>query len=425
MRLSQFFLPILREEPGEAKIASHRLMLRAGMIRQVTSGIYNWLPLGLMVLRNIENIIRQELNNIGCLEVIMPLIQPASLWQESGRYDDYGKEMLRIHDRHETELLYGPTAEEIVTDIIRQNINSYKQLPKILYQINWKFRDEIRPRFGVIRGREFLMKDAYSFDLSKEEAQNTYFKIFAAYQHIFTRMGLKSIAVKADSGPIGGELSHEFHILAETGESEIYYDKILDSKDDWKPEELMQIYAVADEQYDPSAFPEERLAKKRGIEIGHVFYLGQKYSSALNAKVTMADGTMQALEMGCYGIGVSRLVAAAIEANHDQYGVIWPKAIAPFQIAIINLRPQDAHCRQVADNLYQELDSVLLDDTEASVGSKFATIDLIGIPIQIIIGPKGLEEDIIEYKIRSSGEKGRIKLNEAKEAIAGLLEKVK
>jgi prolyl-tRNA synthetase len=418
MRLSKLFLPIIKENPSEASVISHKLMLRAGMIRQLTSGIYNWLPLGKMVLDNIANIIRTELNNSDCQEIIMPTIQPASLWVESERYDGYGKEMLRITDRHDNEMLYGPTAEEVVTDIFRNNISSYKQLPKTLYQINWKFRDEIRPRFGVMRGREFLMKDAYSFNLSVADAHQTYHNMYKTYLHIFKKMGLTAIPVTADTGPIGGNLSHEFHVIADTGESEIYFDKKLNNTN-LSVQEMMNLYAAADEKHDPSTCPiaADELMQKRGIEVGHIFYLGQKYSQILNARIADNNGNLIHPEMGCYGIGVSRLVAAAIEANHDENGIIWPEEIAPFKVAIINLKIDDTSCIQASEYLYNKFHanhiSCLLDDSDERAGSKFATNDLIGTPWQIIVGPKNIINGQVELKDRRSGEKLILSTEEA------------
>ncbi len=414
MYLSQYFLPTLKENPLDAKIASHQLMIRAGMIRQTASGIYSWLPLGLKVLRKVENIIRQEMNNSGALEILMPTIQPAELWQESKRYDAYGKEMLRIKDRHNRDLLYGPTHEEVVTDIFRKNIKSYKDLPKNLYQIHWKFRDEIRPRFGLMRGREFLMKDCYSFDVDQDSAKKTYYTIYETYFKIFRKLGLNAIALKADTGAIGGDLSHEFHILADTGESAIYYDKKLDdilAQDDFTLEDTKDIYAMADELHDPKncLVAPENLAVKRGIEVGHIFNFGDKYSKAMNAALLGSDGKEFYPNMGSYGIGVSRVIAAAVEANHDEKGIIWPKEIAPFDVIIINIRPDDAECRklclEIKAQYAQKGQEVLIDDTNNSLGQKFANADLIGIPKQIIIGPKSIANGKYEIKDRSSGDR--------------------
>ncbi|AZL15405.1 proline--tRNA ligase [Rickettsiales endosymbiont of Stachyamoeba lipophora] len=409
MLVSKLFMPVLKENPQEAQIVSHKLMLRAGMIRQLTSGIYNWLPLGLKVLQNISKIIREELNKAGAQEILMPIIQPTSLWHESGRSDGYGKETLRMIDRHDNPLLFSPTGEEVVTDIFRKNINSYKQLPMNLYQIQWKFRDEIRPRFGVMRGREFLMKDAYTFDLTKEDAEKSYYKMFETYLSIFKRLGLKALPIQADPGVIGGSLSHEFHILAETGESDIYYDQQLMDDEGLKAQDYANYYAMADEMHieEKCPVPQARLKHSKGIEIGHIFYLGTKYSESLKAQVTDGNGKLQPVEMGCFGIGVSRLVGGIIEASNDERGIVWPKAVAPFICSIIPLK-KDEQVMEVAYELYSELLSqnfeILFDDTDQSAGSKFATHELIGVPLQIIIGPKKLAGNKVECKIRATGE---------------------
>jgi prolyl-tRNA synthetase len=421
MRLSAYFLPLLRETPSEAQIVSHRLMLRAGMIRQSSAGIYSWLPLGLTILKKIEAIVREEQNATGALEVLMPTIQPAELWQESGRYEDYGKEMLRITDRHERAMLYGPTNEEQITDIFRHSIKSYRDLPKNLYHIQWKFRDEVRPRFGVMRGREFLMKDNYSFDLDAKGAKHSYNKMFFAYLRTFARMGLKAIPMRADTGPIGGDLSHEFIILADTGESQVFCDRawleseILDAHVDYagdlEPQfkQWTSLYAATDEKYDAKTcpVPDDRLEKRRGIEVGHIFYFGTKYSKPLNAVVTGPNGEQIVAEMGSYGIGVSRLVGAIIEASHDDAGIIWPESVAPFKTGLINLRAGDAKCIAAADALYDKLTKagidVLYDDRDDSPGAKFAAIDLIGLPYQLVVGPRGLEKGIVEFKERATG----------------------
>ncbi len=417
MRFSNYFAPTLKENPVDAKIVSHQLMIRSGMIRQINSGIYTWLPLGLKVLNKISDIIRFEMDKVGCLEVLMPTIQPAELWIESGRYDDYGKEMLRIKDRHDRDMLYGPTHEEIITDVFRKNINSYKDLPKNFYQIQWKFRDEIRPRFGVMRGREFLMKDGYSFDLDYESAKKSYDLMYETYFRIFKKLGLDAMAVKANTGAIGGDLSHEFHVLAETGESEIFYDKKFDEirkRDEIDIKALQSLYTAADEMHDSNNCPvlPENLASKRGIEIGHIFYFGDKYSKALKAKVLDQNSKEVIPQMGSYGIGVSRLVAAIIEASHDQNGIIWPESVAPFQTVIINLKSGDENCNKICEELYQKLLSknieVLYEDTKAGAGQKFANMDLIGIPNQIIIGPKGVAAGIAEVKNRKTGEKKEV-----------------
>lgn len=417
MKLSQYFLPTLKEKPIDTKIRSHELMVRTGMIRQVTSGIYSWLPLGLKVLENIRKIIKQEIEKTGALEIMMPTIQPKELWQESNRYDSYGKEMLRIKDRHNRDMLYGPTAEEVVTDIFRKNINSYKDLPKNLYQIHWKFRDEIRPRFGVMRGREFLMKDGYSFDIDDDSATKTYNKIYESYFKIFRKMGLKPIALKAENGAIGGDLSHEFHILAESGESAVYYDKKFDElsqSSDFDVETMQEIYAMADEMHDESKcqVKKEDLQIKRGIEVGHIFKIGTKYSKSLKAKVTGPNDEEIYPIMGCYGIGVSRVVAAAIESNNDEKGIIWPKEIAPFQIILINLKTNDEICKNFCDEIYQKFQEnnidILYDDLKNSTGQKFSKANLIGIPTQIIVGPRAAKERKIELIDRKTQNKTEI-----------------
>lgn len=417
MRLSQYFLPTLKETPIDATVVSHQLLLRSGMIRQTASGIYSWLPLGLRVLRKVENIIRQEMDKAGAQEILMPTIQPAELWIESQRYDAYGKEMLRIKDRHERDLLYGPTHEEVVTDLFRKNITTYKDLPKNLYQINWKFRDEIRPRFGLMRGREFLMKDSYSFDIDEENARKTYNLMYQTYYKIFLRMGLKPIALRADTGAIGGDLSHEFHILADVGESAIFYDKKLEEffeknadLQDFNISELQKIYAMADDLHDEKNCPvaKENLVSRRGIEVGQVFNFGLKYSQAMQASVMGMNGEKIYPNMGSYGIGVSRVVSACIEANHDDKGIIWPKPLAPFAVILINVKNNDSACIQACEEIYQHLQQqnieVLFDDTNNSLGQKFAIADLIGIPTQIIIGPKSIANNIIEIKDRKTSQ---------------------
>jgi len=421
MRRSQFFLPIYKEVPSEAQIVSHQLMLRTGMIHQSSAGIYSWLPFGMRVLKNIENIVREEQDNAGALEILMPTIQSAELWRESGRYDAYDQEMLRLLDRHEREMLYAPTAEEVVTDIARRHMNSYRDLPCILYQIQWKFRDEIRPRFGVMRGREFLMKDAYSFDLTPEGAVKSYQRMMRAYIKTFRRMGLTAVPVRAETGAIGGDLSHEFHIVAKTGESALYYDARLEdfmnTTAEIDVEEIMNIYAAADELHDPEkcSLPPDQLRQARGIEIGHVFYFGTKYSDALKAQVMGVNGKMIMPFMGSYGIGVSRLVGAVIEASHDEQGIIWPQSIAPFKVGLINVNSNDQKCTSAADELYASLlnqkISVLYDDREERAGAKFAEVDLIGLPWQIRIGPKGIAQGQAELKNRATGEMQEISLD--------------
>lgn len=423
MRLSAYFLPTLKENPNEAQIVSHRLMLRAGMIRQTSAGIYAWLPLGFRVLKKIEQIVREEQDAAGAQELLMPTIQPAELWKESGRYDDYGKEMLRIRDRHEREMLFGPTNEEMITDIFRSAVKSYRDLPRNLYHIQWKFRDEIRPRFGVMRGREFLMKDAYSFDLDQAGARRSYQKMFLAYLRTFARLGMKAIPMQADTGPIGGDLSHEFIILAETGESGVFCDKewldlnVLSRApgfdDDLAPffEKYTSIYAATDEKHDPatSPLPPEELVNARGIEVGHIFYFGTKYSAPLGAVVAGPNGEQVTLEMGSYGIGVSRLVGAIIEASHDEAGIIWPDSVAPFKVGLINLKTGDAECDRVCDELYRDLNAagveVIYDDRNERAGGKFADMDLIGIPWQLTVGPRGLKSGVVELKRRATGER--------------------
>ena len=424
MRLSRFFLPTLKDIPAEAQIVSHRLMLRAGLVRQTAAGIYSWLPLGLRVLRRIEAIVREEQARAGAVEVLMPTLQSADLWRESGRYDAYGPEMLRFKDRHERDLLYAPTCEEQITDIVRQSVQSYKQLPLTAYHIQWKFRDEIRPRFGVMRGREFLMKDGYSFDVDEAGARHSYHVMFLAYLRTFARMGLTAVPVRAETGPIGGDLSHEFLIRADTGESAIYYDSGLTdalgeaeaaASDDPAAvaaavARYTQYYSAADEKHDPAAFaqvPTERQAIGRGIEVGHIFYFGTKYSEAMQAGFVDRDGVRRPYQMGSYGIGVSRLVGAIIEASHDDKGIIWPAAVAPFDVIVLNLKPGDAGCDSLSERLYAELTAagreVLLHDTEGSAGAKFAEAELIGIPTIVIIGVKNAAAGQVEIKDRRSG----------------------
>lgn len=420
MRLSRYFLPIIKENPVEAKIASHRLMLRAGMIRQVSSGMYNWLPLGLRVLQNIEKIVKKHMDSVGCMQVLVPTIQPAKLWQESERYEDYGQEMLRITDRHKQPLLYGPTAEEVFTDIFRNNVKSYKDLPMNLYQIQWKFRDEIRPRFGIMRGREFLMKDAYSFDIDYESAKKSYDLMYKTYLNIFKDIGLKIVPVKADTGAIGGDLSHEFQVLADTGESQIYYDKQFEdllNQDDVDIEKIRNLYAMADEMHDENActISKENLLTKRGIEVGHIFYFSLKYSEKMKASVQDKDGKLFYPHMGSYGIGVSRLVGAIIESSHDEKGIIWPKSVAPFDVGLINLKTNDDACNNMCEEIYQKLQDknieVLYDDTKNSAGKKFSNMDLLGFPWQITVGPRLVANNEIELKNRASGEKQILSLD--------------
>ena len=431
MFLSEYFLPTAKESPSEAKIVSHRYMLRSGMIRQSSSGIYSWLPIGLRVLRKIEKIIRDEQNRAGAQELLMPTIQSADIWKESGRYADYGKEMLRVEDRHGRELLYGPTNEELITEIFRDTIRSYKDLPLIVYHIQWKFRDEVRPRFGVMRGREFLMKDGYSFDMSFEEARSTYNKMFVCYLRIFNRMGLKAIPMTAESGPIGGDMSHEFLILADTGESQVFCDRaildysISDSsieyKSDLQPtvDKWTSLYAATDEKHDKSQenVLGEKLISARGIEVGHIFYFGKKYSQSMNARVSDRDGNMVSVEMGSYGIGVSRLVAAVIEAYHDDNGILWPSVLAPFDVGLINLNVGNQASSQMSLEVYQKLTNVgvevLYDDRDERAGVKFADMDLIGLPLQLIVGPRGITNDEVELKERKTGKIMKMSLEKA------------
>ncbi len=433
MRLSRYFLPILRDTPKDAEIVSHRLMLRAGMTRQQSAGIYSWLPLGLRVLNKVNAIVREEQNRSGAVELLMPTIQSADLWRESGRYDAYGKEMLRITDRHEREMLFGPTNEEMITEIFRGYVRSYKDLPMNLYHIQWKFRDEVRPRFGVMRSREFLMKDAYSFDVDEAGARHAYNKMFAAYLRTFDRLGLKSIPMRADTGPIGGDLSHEFIILASTGESEVFcHGDYLDfpvppASTDFDDVSGLQttvdkwtsLYAATSEMHDAAAFntiPEAKRVSARGIEVGHIFYFGTKYSDSMNAKVMGADGIERPVHMGSYGIGPSRIVASVIEASHDEAGIIWPEAIAPYHVALLNLRVGDAAVDAACGQLYTTLEQagfeVLYDDRDDRPGAKFATADLIGLPYQVIVGPKSLAEGKVELKWRKSGAREVVALND-------------
>ena len=431
MRMSQYFLPTMKENPAEAQIVSHRLMLRAGLIRQTSAGIYAWLPLGFRVLKNIERIVREEQDASGAQEVLMPTIQSADLWRESGRYDAYGPEMLRIKDRHDREMLFGPTNEEMITVLFRDGVKSYRDLPKNLYHIQWKFRDEVRPRFGVMRGREFLMKDNYSFDIDKAGAILSYNKMFVAYLRTFARMGLKAIPMRAETGPIGGDLSHEFIILADTGESAVFCHKALVDKDilgrkidygsDLQPivNEWTSLYAATDEMHDKAAFekiPESDRLAARGIEVGHIFYFGSRYSAPMKATVAGADGEQITVEMGSYGIGVSRLVGAIIEASHDEDGIVWPESVAPFKVAILNLKPDDGALSGACQTLYDALNGkhcdVLYDDRDLRPGAKFADMDLIGIPWQVILGPKGLAAGKAELKNRKTGQREELPLDQ-------------
>ncbi len=434
MRLSRYFLPILKENPREAEIVSHRLMLRAGRVRQQSAGIFSLLPLGLKVLNKVTQIIREEQNRAGAIEILMPTIQSADLWRESGRYDDYGKEMLRIEDRHERDMLFGPTNEEMVTDIFRSYVKSYKDLPLNLYHIQWKFRDEVRPRFGVMRGREFLMKDAYSFDIDYEASKAAYNRMFVSYLRTFERMGMKAIPMRADTGPIGGNLSHEFIILADTGESEVFcHADFMTMKapgadtDFGNDAEIAAIfdqwttpYAATDEMHDEAAWaaiPAGEQKNARGIEVGHIFHFGTKYSEPMGAKVTGPDGKDRFVSMGSYGIGPTRVIAAIIEASHDENGIIWPDAVAPFELSVINMKAGNGECDAACEKIYGALTAagldVLYDDTDKSAGQKFATHDLIGVPWQIIAGPRAVANGEVEVKNRKTGERETISIDAA------------
>lgn len=437
MRLSRHFIPVMKESPSDAQIVSHKLMLRAGLIRQTAAGIYAWLPLGHRVLRKIEQIVREEQDRAGAVEMLMPTIQSADLWRESGRYDAYGPEMLRIKDRHDREMLFGPTNEEMITAIFRDNTRSYRDLPRTLYHIQWKFRDEVRPRFGVMRGREFLMKDAYSFDLDAEGARHSYNRMFVAYLRTYKRMGLSAIPMQADTGPIGGDLSHEFIVLAPTGESEVFYhtnweaDRALDVDAD-DPAALQAFvsgltadYAATDEKRDTAREAEagDKLKQSRGIEVGHIFYFGTKYSASMGMTVQGPDGQPVTPEMGSYGIGVSRLMGAIIEASHDDAGIVWPDSVAPYAVGLINMRADDARCAAASDDLYAKLQAAgvetLYDDRDERGGAKFATMDLIGLPWQIVVGPKGLDKGVVELKRRATGEKVELSVEDAIAKVKG------
>ena len=424
MRLTNYFLPVLKESPNDAEIISHQLMLRAGMISQSSSGIYSWLPLGLRVLKKIENIVRDEQDAAGVNEILMPTIQPADLWKESGRYEDYGKEMLRINDRQDREMLYGPTNEEQVTDIFRRSIKSYKELPQLLYHIQWKFRDELRPRFGVMRGREFLMKDAYSFDLDKQKSEISYNKFFVCYLKTFQRLELKAIPMTAETGPIGGDLSHEFIIISQTGESDIYFDsKLLEQENELQSinysEDLSglvnsykSLYAVSDDKFNQDNFDnnvlKENQTRSKGIEVGHIFSFGTKYSETMKANVLNNDGKQTTVFMGSYGIGISRLVGAIIESSNDDKGIIWPKSVSPYDIGLINLKQKDNDITAISNGVYEKLLSVgfdvLYDDKNDNPGVKFSRMDLIGLPFQVIVGNKSKNDSILEVKNRKTGD---------------------
>ncbi len=440
MRLSRYFMPVLRDDPKEAEIVSHKLMLRAGMIRQEAAGSYSWLPLGFRVLKKIERIVREEQDRAGAIEVLMPTIQSADLWRKSGRYDAYGKEMLRIKDRGDRDMLYGPTNEEMITDIFRAGVQSYKDVPRNLYHIQWKFRDEVRPRFGVMRGREFLMKDAYSFDLSREAGQHSYNKMFVSYLKTFARMGLKAVPMRAETGPIGGDDSHEFLILAETGESQVFFDSDFLKMDlqNLDYDDVGQVaayvarftnaYAATDDKHVQEEFekrvPADRRVTGRGIEVGHIFFFGTKYSEPLGCQVQGPDGKMVTLHSGSYGIGVSRLVGGIIEASHDKDGIIWPESVAPFDVGLINLKTGDAEADAACEKIYSGLTAkgkdVLYDDRNQPGGAKFATMDLIGLPWAVIVGPRGLKEGVAEIKNRKSGARESVALDMVVERLAAL-----
>ena len=433
MRLTRYFMPVAKETPADAQIVSHKLMLRAGLVRQTAAGIYAWLPLGLRVLRNIAQIVREEQDRAGAIELLMPTMQSADLWRQSGRYEDYGLEMLRIRDRHDRDMLFGPTAEEVITAIFRDSAKSYRDLPRTLYNIQWKFRDEVRPRFGVMRGREFLMKDAYSFDMDEAGGRASYNRMFVAYLNTFARMGLRAIPMQADTGPIGGDLSHEFIILAPSGESEVFYHANwerpadLTAIDFEDPAALAAIvaghtadYAATDEKRDAGreAAAGDALRQSRGIEVGHIFFFGTKYSAAMGLKVQDRDGSEVIPQMGSYGIGVSRLMGAIIEASHDEAGIVWPESVAPYRVGLINMRADHDGCRAAADDLYARLGGlaggrVLYDDRDERGGAKFATMDLIGLPWQLVVGPKGVERGVVELKDRRSGEKQELSAESA------------
>ncbi|KNX41439.1 Proline--tRNA ligase [Roseovarius tolerans] len=439
MRLSRYFLPVLKETPSEAQIASHRLMLRAGMIKQATAGIYSWLPLGFKVLRKLENIVHEEQVRAGHVPMLMPTLQSADLWRESGRYDDYGAEMLRITDRHGRDMLYGPTNEELITDIFRAHVGSYKDLPLTLYHIQWKFRDEVRPRFGVMRGREFFMKDGYNFDLTKEDALHAYNRHMVSYLRTYERMGLQAIPMRADSGPIGGDDTHEFLVLAETGESEVFYDSVItdlklgervvdyDSRAECEAivTEWTTPYARTDETHDKATFnaiPEDRRRSSRGIEVGQIFYFGTKYSEPMGATVQGPDGKPVPVHMGSHGIGVSRLVGAIIEASHDEKGIIWPEGVTPFHAGIVNLKQGDSEADAACEALYASLTALglepLYDDRDERAGGKFATMDLIGLPWRITVGPRGLKNGVVELTSRRTGESEELPPEAAVEKLA-------
>lgn len=441
MRLSRYFLPVLKESPKEAEIVSHRLMLRAGMIRQSSAGIYSWLPLGFEVLKRIEQIVREEQARAGAIEVLMPTIQPADLWRTSGRYDDYGAEMLRITDRHDREMLYGPTNEEQITEIFKAGAKSYKDLPRNLYHIQWKFRDEVRPRFGIMRGREFLMKDAYSFDMDAESGRKSYNRMFVSYLRTFERLGLSAIPMKAETGPIGGDMSHEFIILADTGESQVFchsdYLKMpvpsedVDFDGDLSPivDQWTSKYAATDDMHDAAEFEadveKDKQVTARGIEVGHIFFFGSKYSEPFGLSLQGPDGKVHPVQSGSYGIGVSRLVGAIIEASHDDAGIIWPASVAPYEVALLNLRAGDAATDAACEGLETAFENagirVLYDDQDERAGEKFARADLIGAPWQVIVGPRGVKAGEVEIKERRSGDRQTVSMDAAANQVIGAL----
>jgi prolyl-tRNA synthetase len=434
MRWSQAFLPVLKESPSDAQVVSHKLMLRAGLVRQTAVGIYAWLPLGFRVLKKIEQIVREEQDRSGAIEMLMPTLQSADLWRESGRYDAYGPEMLRIKDRHDRDMLYGPTNEEMLTAIVRDEMKSYRDLPRTLYHIQWKFRDEVRPRFGVMRGREFLMKDAYSFDLDEAGARQSYYTQMLAYLRTFQRMGIQAVPMKAASGPIGGDLSHEFIVLAPTGESEVFYDSAYEAFD-WQQSDLRygdaaglqslfdrvnSTYAATDETHEETVWasvPADKQRTGRGIEVGHIFYFADKYSAAMGLKVSGPDGSMVTPMMGSYGVGVSRLVGAIIEASHDEAGIVWPEAVAPWRVGIVTMRGDDAPTVTAGDELYAKLSAAgvetLYDDRDERGGVKLGSMDLIGLPWQVIVGPRGIAAGTVELKRRATGERDEVSIESA------------
>ena len=440
MRLSRCFLPVLKESPSDAQIVSHKLMLQAGLVRQTSAGIYAWLPIGFRVLKKIEEIVRQEQDRAGAIEMLMPTIQSAELWRESGRYDAYGPEMLRIRDRHDREMLYGPTNEEMLTAIFRDDVKSYRDLPRTLYHIQWKFRDEVRPRFGVMRGREFLMKDAYSFDLDEAGARQSYYTQMLAYLRTFQRMGIQAVPMKAASGPIGGDLSHEFIVLAPTGESEVFYDAAYDEFDWQQPgldygdeaglqglfDRVNATYAATDETHDEARWRQlsaDQQRTGRGIEVGHIFYFGTKYSDAMGLKVSGKDGSPVVPHMGSYGVGVSRLVGAIIEASHDENGIVWPESIAPWQVGLVTMRADDAPSVAAAEDLYGKLQAagieMLYDDRDERGGVKLGSMDLIGLPWQLIVGPRGIANGVVELKNRRTGDKEELSVDAALARLTG------